>query len=259
MSDITLFNRNGQILASSLEVAEKFGKKHAEVIYSIEGSIDRNGKVKNNGLLMSGISQLSQMFIKSEYIDSQNRTKYEYLMNRDGFSLLVMGFTGSKALEWKLKYIEAFNQMEETLKSGDYLSEEEKLKLQLFSKDPLEVASAHNRLVELEVDKATVPLIPKAEFHDAVSVAENCINFGKFAASFQNNNKVSFGRNKILDWCRKRDYLCFSHNLKNKPSQQMLDSGYMKYKEQTNERNGETYITYTSLLTGKGQIWLTIM
>lgn len=168
MSDITLFNRNGQILASSLEVAEKFGKKHAEVIYSIEGRIDRNGKVKNNGLLMSGISQLSQMFIKSEYIDSQNRTKYEYLMNRDGFSLLVMGFTGSKALEWKLKYINAFNQMEDTLKSGDYLSEEEKLKLQLFSKDPLEVASAHNRLVELEVDKATAPLVAKNNYKQTI-------------------------------------------------------------------------------------------
>lgn len=42
-----------------------------------------------------------------------------YLMNRDGFSLLAMGFTGKKALQWKLKYIEAFNEMEETLKQGD--------------------------------------------------------------------------------------------------------------------------------------------
>lgn len=264
MDEIILQNKNGQILASSLEVAEKFGKRHAEVIYAIEGRIDCNGKIKNNGLLMSGISQLSQMFIKSEYIDSQNRTKYEYLMNRDGFSLLVMGFTGRKALEWKLKYIDAFNKMEERLKSGNYLSEEEKLKLQLFSKDPLEVASAHNKLVEIEVNKATAPLIaentemkPKAEFHDAVSVSENCTNFGKFAATFQNNNKVSFGRNKIMEWCRKRDYLCSSHNLKNKPSQQMIDCGYMQYKENVDERNGKQYVTYTPLLTGKGQIWLT--
>lgn len=45
-----------------------------------------------------------------------------YLMNRDGFSLLAMGFAGKKALQWKLKYIEAFNEMEETLKQ-DYLEE----------------------------------------------------------------------------------------------------------------------------------------
>ncbi len=245
MSDITLFNQDGKILASSREVAEKFEKNHDKVCRDI-----RN-------LLKSQPTKLAIEFTESEYISDRGRTYTEFLMTRNGFSLLCMGFTGEKALEWKLKYIDAFNNMEETLKSGDYLSEEEKLKLQLFSKDPLEVASAHNRLVELEVNKATAPLIPKAEFHDAVSVAENCINFGKFAASFQNNNKVSFGRNKILDWCRKRDYLCSSHNLKNKPSQQMLDSGYMKYKERTNERNGKTYITYTPLLTGKGQIWLT--
>ncbi len=84
-------------------------------------------------------------------------------MNRDGFSILVMGFSGNEALEWKLKYIDAFNKMEDRLKSGNYLSEEEKSKLQLFSKDPLEVASAHNRLVELEVDKATASLIVENE------------------------------------------------------------------------------------------------
>ena len=146
MNDIILENRNGKILVSSLDVAEKFGKRHDSILRDIDNLISDSTKV------------WSEMFI---------------------------------------------DKMEETLKSGDYLSEEEQLKLQLFSKDPLEVATAHNKLVELEVNKATAPLIPKAEFHDAVSVAENCINFGKFAASFQNNNKVSFGRNKILDWCKK--------------------------------------------------------
>lgn len=134
------------------------------------------------------------------------------------------------------------------------------MKLQLFSKDPAEVAYAHNKLVEI----ATAPLIaeneemkPKAEFHDAISVAENCISFGKFAATFQNNNKISFGRNKIMEWCRLNDYLCSSYNLKNKPSQKMIDSGYMKYKQNANNKNGKEYITYTPLLTGKGEIWLT--
>lgn len=201
--------KNGRILASSRDVAEKFGKSHNHVIRDIEDIISKSDCPNLD----------SEIFVESTYQNSRGKTYKCYLMNRDGFSLLAMGFTGKEALQWKLKYIDAFNQMEEKLKEGNYLSEEEKLKLQLFSKDPLEVASAHNRLVELEIDKATAPLIPKAEFHDAVSVAENCINFGKFAASFQNNNKVSFGRNKILDWCRKSDYLCSSHNLKNKPTQ----------------------------------------
>ena len=191
MNDIILENRNGKILVSSLDVAEKFGKRHDSILRDIDNLISDSTKV------------WSEMFIESSYKNERGKIYRCFDMNRDAFSLLCMGFNGKKALEWKLKYIDAFNKMEETLKSGDYLSEEEQLKLQLFSKDPLEVATAHNKLVELEVNKATAPLIPKAEFHDAVSVAENCINFGKFAASFQNNNKVSFGRNKILDWCKK--------------------------------------------------------
>lgn len=57
------------------------------------------------------------MFKKINYVDSQNKQQYPmYLMNRDGFSLLVMGFTGKKALDWKLKYINAFNQMEKIIR-----------------------------------------------------------------------------------------------------------------------------------------------
>lgn len=151
MSDITLFNQDGRILASSRDVAEKFGKNHDKVCRDI-----RN-------LLKSQPTKLAIEFIESEYISDRWRTYVEFLMSRNGFSLLCMGFTGEKALEWKLKYIDAFNEMEEKLKSGNYLSEEEKLKLQLFSKDPLEVASAHNKLVELEIDKSTAPLVAENE------------------------------------------------------------------------------------------------
>ena len=109
-------------------------------------------------------SAVKNMFKSSQYINSRGRTYDEFLMNRDGFSLLAMGFTGKKALEWKLKYISAFNEMEQRIKSGNQLTEEEKLKLQLFSKDAAEVAYAHNRLVEL----ATAPYIEKADYHDEV-------------------------------------------------------------------------------------------
>ena len=45
-----------------------------------------------------------------------------YYMDRDGFTLLVMGFTGKEALNWKVKYIQAFNQMEEQLKAKEIQS-----------------------------------------------------------------------------------------------------------------------------------------
>lgn len=66
-----------------------------------------------------------QMFFPVEIPDSYGRPQRAYLMNRDGFSLLVMGFTGKSALEWKLKYIEAFNRMVARYTIGNDLGEKE--------------------------------------------------------------------------------------------------------------------------------------
>ena len=96
----------GQVVVSSRQVAEHFEKRHADVLASIE-----NLKAEN--------SVLRNMFCADTYkVEGNNKTYPEYLMNRDGFSLLVMGFTGKKALEWKIKYIQAFNAMEEELRHG---------------------------------------------------------------------------------------------------------------------------------------------
>lgn len=98
---------NEQIVVSSRQVADSFGKEHRNLIRDIETLI--------GGMLK--IEHTPKLFEKQEYTHPQNGQKYnEYIMNRDGFSLLVMGFTGEKALEWKLKYIQAFNLMEEELK-----------------------------------------------------------------------------------------------------------------------------------------------
>lgn len=101
-----VYLKNEQALTDSLTVAEMFGREHRNVIRAIENLLE--GLPKNE--------QTPQLFIKTWYKHPQNGERYpKYLMNRDGFSLLVMGFTGKKALEWKLKYISAFNQMEKIL------------------------------------------------------------------------------------------------------------------------------------------------
>lgn len=206
MSDITLFNQDGRILASSRDVAEKFGKRHDHILRDIES-------------FRKDIPNFGEMFFEDELPDKYGRNQKIYWMNRDGFSLLCMGFTGKKALEWKLKYIDAFNKMEEKLKSGDYLSEEEKLKLQLFSKDPLEVASAHNRLVELATAQLKAEneiLKPKAEYHDDVLNKEGLITTTVVAKDLgfksatklnqiMNLNRIIF-KNHSGTWCPYADY-----------------------------------------------------
>lgn len=106
-------------LTTTRMISESFGKEHKEVIRAIEGQKDSEGKTKHAGLalqiLQRGDIPLEDYFIKSDY-DSENGRKYtEYLVTRDGFSLLVMGFSGEKAMEWKLKYIDAFNKMEKII------------------------------------------------------------------------------------------------------------------------------------------------
>ena len=105
MTDIILSTQNGEPVASSRDVAKRFGKRHDHVIRDIEELI--KGFPKNGD---------TPMFFKTEYTHPQNHQKYPmYLMNRDGFSMLAMGFTGKEAVQWKLKYIEAFNAMEKQL------------------------------------------------------------------------------------------------------------------------------------------------
>lgn len=98
--------RNGEARASSVDVAAAFEKAHRHVVRDIERLIDS---------LNNSASCNAPNFGHIEVRDSRNRPQRAYEMDRDGFSLLAMGFTGAKALEWKLKFLEAFRRMEEAL------------------------------------------------------------------------------------------------------------------------------------------------
>lgn len=104
MNDLVKINADGQPMASSRDIAEHFGKYHKDVLESIKNLVAENSAAKS-------------MFHETTF---ENRGKQYpmYLMNRDGFALLAMGFTGKAALEWKIKYIEAFNDMEQRIKTG---------------------------------------------------------------------------------------------------------------------------------------------
>lgn len=241
MNEIILQNKDGKILANSRDVAEKFGKNHKEILRSI-----------SNISKEISTAQFCALFKLSNYKASNGKTNKEYLMNRDGFSLLCMGFTGKEALEWKLKYIEAFNKMEEKLKSSNILTDEEKLKLQLFSKDPAEVAYAHNKLVEI----ATAPLIaentvmkPKANYHDEVLNKDDLINttviakdLGLRSAAKLNNimhsNNIIF-KNSSGTWCPYADY------------EWLITENYADYKSY-NVENSNPCLKWTE----KGRKWI---
>lgn len=241
-SEIILKEINGEILTSSRDVADRFKKKHAEVMYAIEGRVDSSGKVKNNGLLMSGNSQLSNLFNKVEYLDSMNRTKYEYLMNRDGFSLLAMGFTGKEALEWKLKYIEAFNKMEDALKK-----QVEKA-LPTTYKEALQQLLEQVEQNELLLEK-NEKLEPLARFAEHVTESSNAIDIGEFSKVVK-NEVIDIGRNRLFKWLRDKKFL-MSNNV---PYQRYVDNDWFRVIELTKETSYGVKCFTKTLITGKGQV-----
>lgn len=100
-----VYLRNNEAVCDSLQVAEKFRKRHSNVIRAIENLIE-NDSTQN----------CAQCFNRTTYKDDTGKSNKMYRMNRDGFSILAMGFTGKKAMEWKWAYINAFNQMESFIK-----------------------------------------------------------------------------------------------------------------------------------------------
>lgn len=106
MKDLVIM-QDQQAVTTSLNVSESFGKEHKNVIQAIDSKIQ---SAENS-------ADYKKMFAEGLYKDSRGRNQKMYFMNRDGFTFIAFGFTGKRADEFKLKYIEAFNKMEASIRS----------------------------------------------------------------------------------------------------------------------------------------------
>lgn len=145
MNEIILSTQNGEPVASSRQIAENFEKRHDHVMRDID-------------TFKKDVPNFGEMFFEAEAPDSYGRPQRTYLMNRDGFSLLVMGFTGKAALEWKVKYIQAFNSMEKKLAQRPQIQAGNSLQaLNLLVKSLNEQQDAMNRLqVNVDAQSAAI-------------------------------------------------------------------------------------------------------
>lgn len=104
--------RDGIPVTTSRAVAEQFGKNHKEVLRAIENTITQLKETEE------GKAFNERNFAPISLRDAMNREKPAYLLTRDGFTLLAMGFTGAKAVQFKVAYINAFNRMERLISGG---------------------------------------------------------------------------------------------------------------------------------------------
>ena len=176
MNEIILSTQNGEPVASSRQIAENFEKRHDHVMRDID-------------TFKKDVPNFGEMFFEAEAPDSYDRPQRTYLMNRDGFSLLVMGFTGKAALGWKLKYIQAFNEMEKQLAQRPQLSRAELMAQALIA--------AHDELEHKDAQIAE--LTPKGIFADAVSASKKSILVGELAKLLCQNG-VQIGQNRLFSW-----------------------------------------------------------
>lgn len=121
--------RNRQAVTTSLAVAQAFEKNHKDVLEAIRTKIST---AENSALL--------NMFVEDSYTATNGKRNKMYYMNRDGFTFIAMGFTGRKADEFKLKYIQAFNAMEEQIRNQSRLPQSPTEMLKLAIDSTLETA-----------------------------------------------------------------------------------------------------------------------
>lgn len=147
MTDLVLLGEEGIAVTNSLLVAEKFGKMHKNVIQSIKN-------------IIHSAEKSAQFYKSSSYIDSSGRENQMYIMNRDGFTLLVMGFNGKQAMDFKIEFIDAFNKMENLIKEKvkpQSALELFELALNSIKENQIELKEIKKEVEQLKVKTATKP------------------------------------------------------------------------------------------------------
>ena len=138
-------NVDGVLVTTSNRVAKELGVLHKDLLEKIENYIDKFAKAETSALV-------KEFYIPSTYkVEGNFKTYKNYLITEKGIAQLIGGYSSavSKAFDLNVAYINKFEEMKKQL--GQIISEEDRLKLGLFSNDPEIVARSHKALLELEL------------------------------------------------------------------------------------------------------------
>lgn len=231
MELIKIKNVDGELLTNSRNIAHVFGKNHSDVIKALNHLYK---KISNNFRLRN--------YSDGSFKDGNGDEQRLISMNKDGFAMLVMGFTGIRAAEFKESYIEMFNKMEDELRRKLPKNYKEAL-IALVN----EVEEKEK--IELELKEAQ----PKIDFVNHIETSKDSISVADFAKLLHKNG-VKLGQNRLFKWLYDQKYLMDS----DKPYQKWMDQGLFEIKKISfiNGRREEK-TAHKVMVTGKGQIKLT--
>lgn len=253
MNEIVYRGESNQPLTNSKLVAEVFGKNHKDVMKAIRNLTE--GSAQNCAVL--------EMFSESTYLNEQNKEQPMFIMNQDGFTLLAMGFNGKKAMEFKLKYIEAFNAMKRQIEQSNpsvpqnYLealkslvkAEEEKQQLALENKKQQEQILTISK-TNMELGNKITEMLPKVSYYDKILQSNATMTVTQIA---QDYGMSAMRLNKELESMRiqhkvRGQWILFA---------QFLEGGYVHNRAVDILRSdGRHDVKYNTEWTTKGRIFL---
>lgn len=253
MNEIVYRGESNQPLTNSKLVAEVFGKNHKDVMKAIRNLTE--GSAQNCAVL--------EMFSESTYLNEQNKEQPMFIMNQDGFTLLAMGFNGKKAMEFKLKYIEAFNAMKRQIEQSNpsvpqnYLealkslvkAEEEKQQLALENKKQQEQILTISK-TNMELGNKITEMLPKVSYYDKILQSNATMTVTQIA---QDYGMSAMRLNKELESMRiqhkvRGQWILFA---------QFLEGGYVHSRAVDILRSdGRHDVKYNTEWTTKGRIFL---
>ena len=188
--NLGLTERDGKAVVSSRDIARVFEKEHRRVLQDVRTIAEND--------LVWGLHN----FVQSAYTNEQNKSQPEYLITRDGFTLLVMGYTGEKAMRFKKAYIAAFNEMESRFAPRNY---KEALLALVAAEEKKEALEVQNKVLQLTADKYegqtdTVGLYKAGEIAKELGISAKRLN------DFLHSCRVQYRPNGSNTWQLYTDY-----------------------------------------------------
>lgn len=226
----------GTPVTDSLKVAEAFGKEHKTILRAIRNILGDSQRSAQNCADPQETNRLNfepienetpahrKWFYESSYFDEQGKSNPIFIMNRDGFSLLAMGLTGAQAMQFKVKFIEQFNAMEQHIReqqSSQQLPQSFAAALRLAAEQAERVEQQQKQIAEMQ---------PKAVFADAVKTSDRSILIAELAKLLKQNG-VDMGQNRLFHWLRSNGYLCTRGDYYNQPTQRAMEMGLFEVKK----------------------------
>ena len=225
--NIQVLEANNVLTMSSLEIAELTGKRHDHVMVDI-------------GKMLSDLGKAAPDFAGTAFYEVNNakRERKIYNLPKRETLILVSGYS----VAMRARIIDRWQELEQKefaqFKMPKTLSE-----ALLLAGQQAALAEERQRLLEQQK--------PKVEFAETVERSDGTLSIGEFAKLLPKEWKI--GRNKLFKWLRDNKYLMKD----NVPYQRYVNEGLFEVIETVNEYDSQDYINLLTLITGKGQLYVT--